>query len=148
MSVVANDSHITLHHRLLALLDGGPQEVVNTFSTRPVTVQLGCGQLSPTMEAKLVGMAVGAQQTFEFAPEQGYGVRHPDLVQNVSRTAFDAQCEKNEYLPGDVVEVNVPNGGRLAGVLKHMNDQRVVIDFNHPLAGVPLRWSVQIIGVL
>jgi FKBP-type peptidyl-prolyl cis-trans isomerase SlpA len=47
-----------------------------------------------------------------------------------------------------VVEFNRPDGGRVAGVLKARDAQRVVIDFNHPLAGLPMRFSVRVIGVL
>ncbi len=148
MSVVHHDSHITLHYRLLALLEGAEREVANTFTARPVTVQLGCGQFSPLMESKLIGLAVGGMQTFELAADEAYGARRPELVQTLSRMVFDGQCESGDYAPGDVIEFSAPEGGRLAGVLKRCDEQQVVVDFNHPLAGVPLRWSVQVIGVL
>lgn len=47
-----------------------------------------------------------------------------------------------------LVAFNAPAAGRLVGVLKRLDEAQVVIDFNHPLAGAPLRWSVQVIGVL
>jgi FKBP-type peptidyl-prolyl cis-trans isomerase SlpA len=47
-----------------------------------------------------------------------------------------------------VVEFNRPDGARVAGVLKERDARRVVVDFNHPLAGVPVRFSVCVIGVL
>jgi FKBP-type peptidyl-prolyl cis-trans isomerase SlpA len=70
-------------------------------------------------------------------------------VQTLSRATFDANAGPDvDYAPGDVVEFNRPDGGRLAGVLKERDARRVVIDFNHPLAGMPLRFSVRVIGVL
>lgn len=148
MSVVGHDSHVTLHYRLVALLDPAERDVANTFEARPVTLQMGCGQFSPAMELKLMGLVVGSQQEFELPAAEAYGLRHPELVQSLSRAMFDQQCEAGSYAPGDVVQLNAPEGGRFAGVLKHCDDARVVVDFNHPLAGVPLRWSVQVIGVL
>jgi FKBP-type peptidyl-prolyl cis-trans isomerase SlpA len=46
------------------------------------------------------------------------------------------------------VEFNAPDGLRFSGVLKRHGDDRVVVDFNHPLAGLPVRFSVRVIGVL
>lgn len=148
MSVVRQDSHITLNYRLVALVDGTEREVANTFAARPVTMQMGGGQFAPTMEARLLGLATGAEATFELPAHEAYGQRQPELVQALSRAAFDRECAAGDYQAGEVIELNVPQGGRLVGVLKHIDHERVVVDFNHPLAGVPLRWSVQVIGVL
>jgi FKBP-type peptidyl-prolyl cis-trans isomerase SlpA len=148
MTAVRHDSHVTLHYRLVALLDGAEREVANTFAARPATLQMGCGQFSPALEAKLIGLGAGRVESFDLRGDEAYGARRPELVQTLSRSAFDDQCEATDNAPGDVVEFNAPQGGRLAGVLKHRDEHRVVIDFNHPLAGVPLRWSVQVIGVL
>jgi FKBP-type peptidyl-prolyl cis-trans isomerase SlpA len=80
---------------------------------------------------------------------EAFGERSPELVQALSRAAFDGNAEPGAtFAPGDVVEFSRPGGGRLAGVLKECNAQRVLVDFNHPLAGTSLRFSVRVIGVL
>lgn len=148
MSVVGPDSHITLNYQLLAFIEGAQHEVANTFAARPVTVQMGSGQFAPAMETRLLGLAAGSEHTFDLAAAEAYGLRQPELVQTLSRATFDRECAAGDYQPGEVIELQLPQGGRLAGVLKQIDDARVVVDFNHPLAGVPLRWSVQVIGVL
>lgn len=149
MPVICHDSHVTLHYRLVALFEGAEREIANTFSARPATVQIGCGQFSPALESKLIGLSAGCARTFELPAGEAYGARHPEMVQTLSRSTFDNQCEADsDTAPGDVIEFNAPAGGRLAGVLKRRDERQVVIDFNHPLAGVPLRWSVHVIGVL
>ncbi len=148
MSVVRQDSHITLNYRLLALIDGVQREVANTFVARPVTVQMGRGQFAPAMEARLLGLAVGSEHTFDLTAAEAYGLRQPEWVRTLTRATFDKECAAGDYQPGDVIELNWPEGNRLAGVLKQIDRECVVIDFNHPLAGVPLRWSVRVIGVL
>jgi FKBP-type peptidyl-prolyl cis-trans isomerase SlpA len=146
---IAPDSHVTLHYRLAAVVDGAEREVVSTLGGHPATVQLGGGHLAGGLEARLVGLAEGDEATFEVAPEEAFGARNPELVQKVSRAAFDGNAEAgDDFSPGDVVEFNGPDGGRVAGVLKHRDDRHVLVDFNHPLAGLPLRFSVQVIGVL
>jgi FKBP-type peptidyl-prolyl cis-trans isomerase SlpA len=146
---IAPDSHVTLHYRLAAVIDGAEREVVSTLGGRPATVQLGGGHLAGGLEARLVGLAEGDEATFEVAPEEAFGARNPELVQTVSRAAFDANTAAGEeFAPGDVVEFNGPEGSRVAGVLKGRDDRQVLVDFNHPLAGLPLRFSVRVIGVL
>jgi FKBP-type peptidyl-prolyl cis-trans isomerase SlpA len=51
-------------------------------------------------------------------------------------------------MPGDLVELPAPDGSRYAGVIKAINDDFVLFDFNHPLAGQRIRLEVQILGVL
>ena len=52
------------------------------------------------------------------------------------------------YVPGDLVEFPTPDGGRFAGVLKTIDAQGAVFDFNHPLAWQPVRFEVAILGIL
>jgi FKBP-type peptidyl-prolyl cis-trans isomerase SlpA len=149
MARIAPDSHVTLHYRLAALVDGAEREVFSTLGGHPATLQLGGGHLAAGLEARMLGLAEGDQASFELGPAEAFGERSAELVQALSRAAFDANAEAGvAYAPGDVVEFNRPDGGRLAGVLKECDGRRVLIDFNHPLAGTPLRFSVQVIGVL
>lgn len=146
---VAAGSHVTLHYRIAVLHDGDEHEIVTTYDASPATLQLGRSQLSPPLETRLLGLAEGEEATFELGPGEGFGPRSAELVQTISRAAFDQNAEPDvDYLPGDVVEFSAPDGNRFAGVLKRRADDAVVVDFNHPLAGLPLRFSVRVIGVL
>lgn len=123
--------------------------MISTLGGRPATLQLGSGHMAAGLEACLHGLDEGDETTFELDPADAFGERNPELVQSLSRTAFDAGAgTETEYLPGDVVEFNAADGGRLAGVLKARDEGRVVVDFNHPLAGLPVRFFVRVIGVL
>jgi FKBP-type peptidyl-prolyl cis-trans isomerase SlpA len=149
MTRIAPDSHVTLHYRLAARVNGAEREVVSTLGGRPATLQLGGGHLACGLEARLLGLAEGDEVSFDLGPAEAFGERRPDLVQTLSRAAFDAEADPDaDYVAGDVVEFNRPGGGRLAGVLKARDNHRIVVDFNHPLAGLPLRFSVRVIGVL
>lgn len=145
---VAVGSHVTLHYRIAVLRDGDEHEIVSTFDSSPATLQLGMSQLSSPLETRLLGLAEGEEATFDLGPGEGFGARSPELVQTLARSVFDRHAEATEYLPGDVVEFNAPDGNRFAGVLKSHAEDAVVVDFNHPLAGLPLRFSVRVIGVL
>jgi FKBP-type peptidyl-prolyl cis-trans isomerase SlpA len=145
---VTHGSHVTLHYRIAALIDDGEREVISTFDSRPATLTVGAGELSPPLEARLLGLAEGEHASFDLAAGEGFGERSPDLVRRVSRTEFDACSIEGGSEPGDLVQLASSEGQRVNGVIRSCTSDELTIDFNHPLAGVPVRLSVRVVGVL
>ncbi len=141
-------SFLTLHYRI-ALNEAQAQgDIVNTFTDKPATLQLGCGQMAEALEQCLLGLSTGQRKLFELT-EGAYGQRNPELVQKVSRATLDQNSEADaSYTPGDLVDFPAPDGKRFAGVLKEINDRYALFDFNHPLAGKAVVFEVQILGIL
>ena len=144
---VVADSYLTLRYRV-SVLANDSNDVVSTFGAQPATLQLGAGQLSPALEACLHGLPLGAHRVFELAPGEAFGPRNPDLVQRLTRKVLEEESATTDYVPGDVVEFNAPGGGRYAGVFRAIDDDYATFDFNHPLAGQPVRFEVEIVGIL
>lgn len=144
--VVTEASYLTLHYRLANMDD---RDIVSTFDANPATLQFGQGQLAPFLEACLIGLPEGAERTFELPPEQAFGPRNPDLIQRVSRAALDQNSDSSEdYRIGDLVEFSGPEGGQFAGLLREIDEDSALFDFNHPLAGQTVKFEVRIIGIL
>ena len=144
--VVAPGSFLTLHYRLA----GPAGDIINTFGDKPATLSLGTGELSPAVEQRLIGLAEGAHATFELAPGEAFGERNPDMQQWVARKLLAQMGDPDEqYAVGDVVQFPTPDGsGSYAGAVIEANETAVRFDFNHPLAGQPVSFEVQLIGVL
>ncbi|ADX47605.1 MULTISPECIES: FKBP-type peptidyl-prolyl cis-trans isomerase [Paracidovorax] len=140
-------SFLTLHYRL-----AGPSgDVINTFGDKPATLSLGAGELSPAMEQRLIGLAEGTRTTFELPAGEAFGERNPEMQQWVARRLLAELGDPDEqYTLGDVVQFPTPDGtGSYAGVVLEVRDDGAVrFDFNHPLAGQPVTFEVQLIGVL
>jgi FKBP-type peptidyl-prolyl cis-trans isomerase SlpA len=144
--VVTETAYLTLHYRLASLTG---ENIVSTFEEKPATLQFGQGQLAPFLEACLLGLPEGVHQTFELAPEQAFGPRNPELIQRISRTTLEENSSMDaDYRVGDLVDFAAPGGGRFAGVLREIDAQGALFDFNHPLAGQTLKFEVKIIGIL
>jgi FKBP-type peptidyl-prolyl cis-trans isomerase SlpA len=139
---VRPDSLLTLHYRL-ALADG--TEVVSTFATTPATLQLGNGELAPTLEACLAGLPVGERHVFLLEPEQAFGAHNPLLLQRLARSALPADAAAELH---GLIEFAAPDGGKYAGLVRETDDRAVLLDFNHPLAGQRMRFEVEVIGIL
>lgn len=147
--MVRGDSHVTLHYKV-SLAEGGAA-VIDTFGGRPATLQLGLGQMAEPLERRLLGLAEGEHRVFELPVEEAFGPRNPELVQRIARSLLDANAAAGtDWTPGDLVEFPGPEGGgsRFTAVLKSIDERSVLLDFNHPLAGQPLRFEVRILGVL
>ncbi|HXD04728.1 MAG TPA: FKBP-type peptidyl-prolyl cis-trans isomerase [Burkholderiaceae bacterium] len=150
MSQVQPGSFLTLHYRLIAA-DGA--DLVNTFAGQPATLSLGTGELAPAIEQRLIGLSEGARERFELAPGEAFGERNPELLQRVKLSLLREHGDPDEtYRVGDVVQFPTPDGqGSYAGVVREMGppeEDWALFDFNHPLAGQPLSFEVQLIGVL
>jgi len=144
---VQHGSFLTLHYRL-----SGPDgaDIINTFADKPATLSLGSGELAPAMEARLMGLAEGTRTTFELAAGEAFGERNPDMLQRVKLSLMHQLGDPDEkYGLGDVVQFPTPDGqGAYAGVVREVGSDWLLFDFNHPLAGQPVTFEVQLIGVL
>ena len=147
MNRVQPGSFLTLHYRLRGP-DG--ESFVDTFGQQPATLSLGTGQLAPAMEQRLLGLPEGSRESFSLAAGEAFGERNPELLQRVRRSLLDEHGDADQdYRVGDVVSFPTPDGqGSFAGVLREVEGDTLVFDFNHPLAGRPVTFDVELIGVL
>ncbi len=147
-------SFLTLHYRLAG--PGG--DIINTFHDKPATLTLGTGELSPAVEQRLIGLEEGARASFEIPAGEAFGERNPEMVQWVARKLLAQMGDPDEdYAVGDVVQFPTPDGmSQYAGAVRQVAEDSdgdgkadsVLFDFNHPLAGQPVTFEVQVIGVL
>lgn len=137
--VVGPDKNITLHFSL-ALEDG--REVDSTFGKKPATFRFGDGSLLPGIERKLVGLRKGDRETFTIRPEDGFGQPNPANIQRFARADFSEGVTLEE---GVVISFADAQRAELPGVVKSVTDDEVEVDFNHPLAGRTLLFTVEII---
>ena len=147
--IIEAGSFLTLHYRM-----AGPDgvDIINTFGGKPATLSLGTGQLSPAIEQLLVGLSEGTHTTFNLPAGTAFGERNADLTQWVARKLLNELGDPDEaYKVGDVVQFPTPDGtGQYAGSVVQVKTigDAVQFDFNHPLAGQPVTFEVQVIGVL
>jgi len=132
-------SKVTMYFSL-ALETG---EIVDSnFDNEPATFILGDGNLLPGFEVPLVGLNVGDQSEFLISPENAFGQRNPENVQEITRDHFTEETLQI----GDVFSFQ--NGeGDLPGVIIEIDADTAMVDFNHPLAGRNIVFKVDIVDV-
>lgn len=143
VQTVRPDSYLTLHYRLS---DSEGNEFVSTFDLSPATLQMGSGQLAAPLENCLVGLPANQRQVFQLDSSEAFGEYNPNLVERIARSALPADVELKE---NSLIEFGVPDGGAgFAGFLRELSDTTALFDFNHPLAGKPIRFEVEVIGIM
>ena len=123
-------------------LDDGTQIDSNVGDELLVFV-LGAHQVFPALEEALIGLKPGDQKQVQLAPDQAYGPIVPEAFKEVDLEAVPASFR---YV-GAVLGVQDPAGGIFPIRVHQINDDKAVLDFNHPLAGRALRFDVKVIEV-
>ncbi len=130
---------VTMHFAI-KLTDG--QIVDSNFEAAPVEFEVGDGNIPEGFEAALTGLKVGDHLDLTIDPERGFGQHNPSNIQTMKRSDF----KEMELEPGLVISFQEP-GGELPGVIVEFDDERVEVDFNHPLAGKTILFEVQVLNI-
>ena len=137
---IGPDTRVTLHFAIK--LQNG-DVVDSTFDKAPATFTVGDGNLLPGFEQALFGLEAGAKTSLTVPPERGFGQPNDGNLQTMARDDFSDM----ELSPGLLIIFSDAAGGEMPGVVKSYDDEHVVIDFNHPLAGRVLTFDVEILAI-
>ncbi|MCU7960003.1 MAG: peptidylprolyl isomerase [gamma proteobacterium symbiont of Bathyaustriella thionipta] len=134
-------SRVSLH---LALRFANGDTALSTFEEEPLQFRLGDGTLSAGLEMALYGLSAGDREKLELMPEQAFGAHDASLVHSLLRSDFPADMPLESGL---VIQFDTPSGEQTAGTIKKIETEQVEVDFNHPLAGVPLHLETYIVSI-
>ena len=138
---VEADSVIEIRYQLM-LMDG--TLVDETEGDETFTLKLGEGQMLDKLEALLVGLPVGTSNTFMLSPEQAFGQPDPNNIHTMSRSEFPEEMSLKEKM---VIGFEGPDGEEVPGWIVGLEEDEVVVDFNHPLSGQTLKFDVSIVDI-
>jgi FKBP-type peptidyl-prolyl cis-trans isomerase SlyD len=138
MQISANKV-VSIHYTLT----NNEGDVLDTSSGgEPLNYIQGIGALIQGMEEGLEGKSLGDKLQLKIAPEKGYGALQMEMIQQVPISAFGGQMVS----PGMQFEAGSEEQ-RFLVTVKEVSDEFVIIDGNHPLAGVELNFDVEVLEV-
>ena len=141
MNKINRHSVVTMHHKI-GFTDGTVLE--DTFGEDPLTYRLGRGEMADGLELSLLGLQEGDEQTLDIGPDLAFGFPDENLIQSLERSEFDPE---KHLEAGLIIEFSTPAGETLPGTILSFDDKQVTVDFNHPLAGHSVRYSVKIVAI-
>ncbi len=124
------------------LKEAGKDEVIDSNKgSMPLEFITGKGYIIPGLEKELEGMKIGDTKTITVPAAEGYGEIDPQAFQEVPREQFEGiDLQKGMTLYGQ------GEGGQTIQVrVVNFDDEKVKIDFNHPLAGKDLVFDVKVV---
>ncbi len=122
--------------------DENGQVLDTTNGQEAMEVLIGHSNIVPGLEDALIGKEKGDSVDVLVQPDRAYGIRHPELIQEIDINMFEGM----ELHVGDSFIADTDMGKKPI-VVKEIKGNTVVVDGNHPLAGMPLKFMVDIIDV-
>ncbi len=141
---------ISLTYELRIDDENGQKTLVEKVDeTNPMVFLYGAGGLLERFEENIEGLQIG--DTFEFSinPEEGYGDFDEEAVVNLPKDVFKVNGKvDNEMLQvGNYIPMTDNEGNRLQGRVMEVEDDNVLMDFNHPLAGKNMHFKGAVVGI-
>ena len=137
---IGDQKVVTLHYTLTDN-DG---RVIDKSEDGSFAYLHGASNIIPGLEDALTGKSAGEEMSVSVSPEQAYGVRDESMLQQVPKNMFE---DASQIAVGTQFHAQGPNGEMLVVTVLEVEDEHVVVDGNHPLAGVELNFDVKIIDV-
>lgn len=137
---IAHQKVVSIHYTLTNV-DG--DIIDSSEGSEPLSYLHGFGNIIPGLENALTGRKVGDRFSVSVAPAEGYGERDDAMVQAVPRTAFQGV---DEIQPGMQFQAQSPEGMQLVTVIG-VEGEEVILDGNHPMAGLTLNFAVEVTEV-
>lgn len=124
---------------------GTGQVVETTGGKGPIEYLHGSGQILPALERALEGLREGEQAAFSIPAEDAYGARKDDNIVSLPKSLFPGDVELK---PGVSLLARASGGQSYPITVREVKDDEwVVVDLNHPLAGERLFFEVSVRGV-
>ncbi len=142
MKRAKNGDKVKVHYK--GTLEDGTVFDSSLKRGQPFEFTLGQGRLIKGFEKAVTGMAIGETKTVKVPPDEAYGPRNEDLVRKMEKSKFPPKIEARE---GVFVSIRQPDGGVLDAVITEVTDEVVTLDANHPLAGKPLSFEIEMLEI-
>jgi FKBP-type peptidyl-prolyl cis-trans isomerase SlyD len=116
---------------------------------RPFVYLFGIGGLLPSFKANLEGLNAGDDFSFILTKDDAYGLPSDENIIRLDKKIFeiDGIFDESAIKVGEIVPMEDENGYPLTGKILEVIEDSVLVDFNHPLAGLDLYFEGKILDV-
>ena len=141
MDKVQNGNYVQVHYE--GTLANG-QMFDSSRGGQPLEIRVGDGQLIAGFEEALIGMKPEETKKFTLTPDKAYGQRDETLERTFERAQMPQGMDPKV---GDTLALHTAQGHQVPVKVKAADEQKVVVDLNHPLAGETLTFDIEVMGI-
>ena len=142
MSNAKSGDTVKIHYT--GTLDDGSQ-FDSSAGRDPLEFEVGSGQVIPGFDKAVEGMAVGDSKNVRIEPDEAYGQRHEQLVQEVDRSLLPDDLDPKE---GMTLQSSSPDGQTMQFMVTAVAEDTITVDANHPLAGQVLSFDIELVEIV
>jgi peptidylprolyl isomerase len=141
MSQAKSGDTVKIHYT--GTLDDG-SEFDSSSGRDPLEFTVGSGQVIPGFDKAVEGMAVGDQKKVRIEAEDAYGEPSDQMIQEVPKSALPDDLEPKE---GMGLQAKGQDGRVINLTVTEVSDETITVDGNHPLAGKPLNFDIELVSI-
>ncbi|MFQ3213312.1 MAG: peptidylprolyl isomerase [Marivirga sp.] len=116
----------------------------SSLEREPIEFELGAGQMIAGFDKAVDGMAIGDKKVAEIPSTEAYGEKRDDMMVPVP----------NDKVPEDIkpevgmqLSMQQPDGQALPVIIAEINEENIILDANHPLAGKDLNFEIELVSI-
>ena len=113
----------------------------STTDEEPLEITIGGNQVFPALEQAIIGMAVGEVRNIVLKSFEAYGPRRQENIITLSRSRFPAD---RELVVGQKLSIEFSGGQARVMLITEITGESVILDGNHPLAGLDLTFALRL----
>ena len=123
--------------------------IENTYEGQPLEFIYGIANMMPAFEKNIEGLEEGKHFSFPIDSSEAYGDVNPKAIVDLDINIFKVhdRIDYDILKIGNKVPMQDSNGNRMDGLVLELNDSKVKMDFNHPLAGKNLYFEGEVLGI-
>ena len=110
----------------------------------PLEFVVGSGQIIPGLDKALPGMAVGDKKSVDIPCAEAYGEKRDEAIQAIPRSEIPDHIPTE---PGTQLQMQAPTGQVVPVTVVEANEEQVILDANHPLAGKDLNFAIELVEI-
>jgi peptidylprolyl isomerase len=141
MSVVKNGDNVKVHYTG-KLVSG--EQFDSSAGREPLEFVVGAGMMIKGFDAAMPGMTVGEKKTINIAPEDGYGPKNPQAIIEFPKAQVPADMKLE---PGMPLTLSDQAGNPVPVVVMEVQEEVIILDANHFLAGQELVFDIELVSI-
>jgi FKBP-type peptidyl-prolyl cis-trans isomerase SlyD len=145
---IANNTVVSMTYKLTENDEKG-NLIQEVNKDKPFVFLFGSGFLLPKFEENIQGLEPGASYSFPLSSDIAYGPIREDALLDLDKKIFeiDGKIDDKILAVGNDIPMQNNDGQTIMGKVLEIGDEKVKMDFNHPLAGIDLFFKGEIIAV-
>jgi len=141
MPMAKNGDRVKVHYT--GTFDDG-EKFDSSEGREPLEFVVGSGSVIKGFETAVIGLSVGEERNVSINPEDGYGLRSEELVQELP---LEGMKDADKFQEGMMLTLRDPEGSMMNARVAKIENNKMTLDLNHPLAGKTLNFSIKLVEI-